>query len=221
MSRSEYDLERPENYDVLVPLVIPYWEAFYETVAGYIPTDSRRVLELGSGTGILTAMIRERIPTCDMVCLDSNPGMLAIAQKKPVLQGVTFFERDIREKWPEGPFHAVVTTQCLFSFSKTERAHIVGEAYRHLSDGGVFVNGDVFHPGEPWEFAFYCRRLRDFICTNGLSEEVAEMMLAPLEPMVRDYTPASLCSLLRTQGFSISANPYKNELYGIVLGIRQ
>jgi tRNA (cmo5U34)-methyltransferase len=221
MSRSKYDLERPENYDALVPLVIPRWELFYETVADYIPPHSRRVLELGSGTGILTEMISKMVSGCDIVCLDSNPEMLAVAKKKPALRAVTLIEGDIMEKWPKGPFDAVVTTQCLFSFSESERAHIIAESYRHLSDGGVFVNGDVFHPGDPWEFTFYCDRLRGFMCENGLSEEVAGMMLAPLEPLVRDYTPSSLCSLLRTEGYIHTAIPYRCELYGIVLGLRR
>jgi len=220
MSRSKYDLERPENYDTLLPLVIPRWEVFYETVAGYIPSDSRRVLELGSGTGILTAMIRELVSGCDIICLDRNPEMLAVARRKPALQGVTFVERDIMEKWPQGPFDAVVTTQCLFSFSSDQRASIIAEAYRHLSDGGVFIDGDLFHPGDPWEFAFYCSRLREFICNNKLSEDIADKMLEPLEPMIRDHSVAGFRSILSSLCFTHTAVPYLNELYGVVLGIR-
>ena len=81
MSRFGYDLEDPETYDSLVPLAIPHWEAYYRSAAGLIPPGARRVLELASGTGILTTMIRERIFGCEIVCIDKNPDMLAVARR--------------------------------------------------------------------------------------------------------------------------------------------
>jgi tRNA (cmo5U34)-methyltransferase len=220
MNRSKYDLERPENYDSLLPLVIPSWELYYGTVAEYIGQGARRILELASGTGILTTIIKKKRPGSDIVCIDKNPEMLIVARKKPELREVTFIEGDILEEWPEGPFDAVVTTQCLFSFSAAKRGQIAKKAYHTLSDGGVFLNGDMFHPGNDWEFAVYTSRLKKFMCDNGLSEDVADMMLGPLDPMIRDHTASDFCSILRRVGFSRTAIPYRNGLYGIVLGIR-
>ncbi len=220
MNRSDYDVERPENYDALVPLVIPRWEEFYETAAGYIPHNARRVLELASGTGILTVKIRERVFGCDITCIDSNPGMIEIARTKQSLCDVRFIEGDIRHAWPEGPFDAVITTQCLIAFSAVERARIAEKAYQNLSDGGLFIDGDVFSPGNQWEFDYYCGRFREFMRTNGLSQEMAEKMIGPLDTLIGDYSVADLRSLLTRAGFSHTAIPYQNELYGIGLGIR-
>ena len=65
------------------------------------------ILELGSGTGFLTSLIRKERPDARITCIDRNPEMLAMAKEKPELQEkVTFIEGDILEeceKWKEKP----------------------------------------------------------------------------------------------------------------------
>ena len=100
---NHYDRTLATEYDLLALRTIPDGQRFYETVAEALPEASRQVLELGCGTGILTARIRDERPSTAVTCIDRSPAMLAIARGKPGMEDVTFVEGDIRGPWPGGP----------------------------------------------------------------------------------------------------------------------
>jgi Methylase of polypeptide chain release factors len=131
-------LEDPCNYDPLIPLVIPHWEAFYSTVAEFVPAGAGKLLELGSGTGFLSEVLRTIRPSVHLSCIDRNPEAIAIAREKPGLAGSVFIEGDIRGEWPEGPYDVIVTTQCLFQLSPADRQGIARRAYKSLTNEGLF-----------------------------------------------------------------------------------
>lgn len=212
--------EDPRNYDRLVSLVIPHAEAFYGTVAECIPPRAERVLELGSGTGILSAFIRRTRPSVALTCIERDPEAIVIAREKPGLAGTAWTEGDIRESWPAGPYDAVVSTQCLFQLSPADREEIARKASRALTEGGRFLNGDLFHPGSAWEWALYFDSWKRFMQNSGLSEQESRMIIGPLEPMIRGYTIDAWSAVLTSAGFPRVTVPCRLGIYAVVAGFR-
>lgn len=209
------------NYDLLIRQVIPYPQAFYGTVAEFVPRGAERILELGSGTGILSSFVRKSRPSAQLTCIELDPEAIAVAREKSELAGTIWTESDIRKDWPKGQYDAIVTTQCLFQFSPKDRELIGWKAYEALGGGGRFLNGDIFHPGNAWEWSLYYDNWRRFMLDSGLSEEGAEAMIGSLEPMIRGYTTAAWSSLLISAGFSRAATPFRRGLYAVVAGFRE
>jgi tRNA (cmo5U34)-methyltransferase len=214
-------LDDIRNYDLLLPKVIPYPQAFYGTVAEFVPRDAESVLELGSGTGILSSFVRKSRPSAQLTCIELDPEAVAIAREKSELAGTIWTESDIRKDWPKGQYDAIVTTQCLFQFSPANRERIGRRAYEALADGGRFLNGDIFHPGNAWEWSLYYDNWRRFMLDSGLSEEEAGAMTGPLEPMIRGYTTAAWSSFLISAGFARATIPFRRGLYAVVAGFRE
>jgi SAM-dependent methyltransferase len=217
-TRSRFDDHR--NYDCLIPLVIPHWEAFYGTVAEFVPPGAEKVLELGSGTGVLSSFIRKVRPSVHLTCIERNPEAIAIAREKPDLAGTVWIEGDIREAWPDEPYDAIVSTQCLFQLSPDDREEIARRAHGVLTEGGCFLNGDLFHPGTARELDLSIDAWCRFMQNSGLTEQESRAMIGPLERMIQGYTIEAWSALLTSVGFARVAIPYRSGLYAVAAGFR-
>jgi ubiquinone/menaquinone biosynthesis C-methylase UbiE len=142
----------PENYDrYLGPALFePYARDLADRLAVRRP---KSVLEIASGTGILTRHLRERLgPDAYIVATDLNPGMLNYAQAKFASTTNVEWDEADASALPFGPesFDAAV---CQFGmmFVPDKRA-AMREAFRVLRPGGAFAF-NVWDRMEQNEFA--------------------------------------------------------------------
>ena len=121
------------GYDALLDWVIR---------AADIRPDSR-VLELGSGTGNLTA----RIPVCgELVCVDISQRMEEIARPKLAhLTQRSFIEDDILQVFerPLGKFDAIISTYTVHHLTREEKRLLFEQVWAHLVPGGRAAFGDL------------------------------------------------------------------------------
>jgi ubiquinone/menaquinone biosynthesis C-methylase UbiE len=108
-----------------------------------------RALELGCGTGALTARLVER--GAQVTAFDQNPEMLdrARARLAGAAEGaVAWQERAAAEidALPEAGFDVVLASFSLSEMSPLERAHVLREARRRLCGGGTLAIGDELRP---------------------------------------------------------------------------
>ena len=110
--------------------------------AADIHPDSR-VLELGSGTGNLTA----RIPVCgELVCVDISQRMEEVARPKLAhLTQRSFIEEDILQVFerPLGEFDHVISTYTVHHLTSDEKRLLFEQVWAHLVPGGRAAFGDL------------------------------------------------------------------------------
>lgn len=109
----------------------------------------KRILELGTGPGPLTARILKRFPDARVVEVETDPVLLRVARLalRPYGSRVSWLLADLREKsWaehlPVQGFDAVVSSLTLHWFEREEIRGIYREARRLLRPNGVLLNGD-------------------------------------------------------------------------------
>jgi trans-aconitate 2-methyltransferase len=73
------------------------------------PPRCRSVVDLGCGTGALTAQLARRWPTAHVIGVDSSAEMLAAADPQAVAAGVQFVQADLRDWRPDVPVDLLVT----------------------------------------------------------------------------------------------------------------
>lgn len=242
----------PSRYDTLQKQCLPGWEAFFSTVIKFIPEsvfeETKRnnreieILELGSGSGFLTSLIRREKPDARITCIDRNPEMLAVAKEKPELQeNVTFIEGDILEeceKWKEesggqeetarkeepygkGKFDVVVSTQCLCFLPPDAKARVFRRIYEALKPEGRFIEGDIFMPGSEWEEGIYRAHWKSYMVEQGLTIQEAEEMLGTFgQVRERIDTPGKFRERLEEAGFERIFCPYWYEMYAVFIACR-
>jgi ubiquinone/menaquinone biosynthesis C-methylase UbiE len=121
----------------------------HEAVAeAAVPEPGARVLEIGCGTGAVSARLLGR--GARLTALDQNPEMLERARRRPAVRGaeVEWLERSAAEidALPAAAFDAVVASLCLSEMSAGERRFVLAEAARRLAPGGRLVVADEVRP---------------------------------------------------------------------------
>ena len=148
----------PERYDagmrvITLGRVLALHQAVAEAAA---PKPGARVLEIGCGTGAVTARLVER--GAEVTAFDQNPEMMDRARERlQQLEGaqgsITWLERTASEidMLAPGAFDAVVISLALSEMSAAERRYVLREAARRLVRGGVLAVADEVRPARGWQ----------------------------------------------------------------------
>ena len=124
----------------------------------HVPLDARRVLDLGTGDGRLTAMLRADRPELTATGLDFSALMLERARQRfSADERIELIEHDLSRPLPElGRFDAVVSSFAIHHLEHERKRELYGEVLDLLEPGGVFANFEhVASPNERLHRAFF------------------------------------------------------------------
>ena len=126
-------------YDRLVGMN-PGYHAHLRRSAAAIPSDARRVLDAGCGTGASTRALLAVVPDAEIVAVDASAGMLAETRRKRWPAKVIFVEsriEDVAEAGISGPFDAIFAAYLVRNLPDPDRTLAGFRAL--LRPGGVLV----------------------------------------------------------------------------------
>jgi len=138
-------------YDDAIRRFIPGYETMLrvaaEAVAAVRP---RLVLDLGAGTGALSAATLEHLDTGSVALMDVDPEMLDQARERlaPFGDRMRFLEQSFDDPLP--PCDAVAASLSLHHVPTiAEKQDLYRRIFDALSPGGVLVNADAAMPSDP------------------------------------------------------------------------
>jgi len=117
-------------YDAKHAFVFQYGE---DVISLLNPQPGERILDMGSGTGHLTAKIAEA--GCQVTGIDNAPEM--VAKAKETYPEIPFLQMDGADFALEQPFDAVFSNATLHWISSPEK--VIANVYQALKPGGRFV----------------------------------------------------------------------------------
>jgi tRNA (cmo5U34)-methyltransferase len=108
----------------------------------FLPSDSTRILDIGSGGGRLMELVKLACPTAEFVALDFSPTMLETLRSKFGGDArVKVVSHDLSEPLPDlGEFSAVVSSFAIHHLLHERKRALYQEIYARLVRGGVFCN---------------------------------------------------------------------------------
>jgi tRNA (cmo5U34)-methyltransferase len=111
-----------------------------------------RLLDLGAGTGLLTAVLVEALPGCRVTLLDEAPGMLAQARERfaSIADRLELIEGDLLRDLPDGPFDVIASGLAIHHLDPPDQARLYAAARERLAPGGVFVNAEQLTAPVKW-----------------------------------------------------------------------
>ena len=135
------------DYDRSRRQLVPCFEDFYGAVLDLLPfePESRaRVLDLGAGTGLLSALIRDRFPQVELTLVDITPKMLDLARKRFADDDahVAFEIADLETLAFERQYDAVVSALAIHHLADDGKARLFSRVFGALAPGGLFVNAE-------------------------------------------------------------------------------
>jgi tRNA (cmo5U34)-methyltransferase len=120
----------------------------------FIPADTRRILDLGTGDGRLLALVREELvrrehPDTEAVAVDFSPAMLEAVRKRFAGESsVSVVAHNMDEPLPTlGKFDAVISSFAIHHLVHERKRALYVEICGLLKPGGVFCN--LEHVGSP------------------------------------------------------------------------
>jgi len=115
---------------------MPQLAVGYSELLAILPTNPKRVLDLGCGDGKVMAMIGG-----SGVAVDFSPHMLEQARARFLADDVEVVEHNLNAPLPDlGTFDLVVSAFAIHHCSHERKQELYAEIFRILEPGGVFAN---------------------------------------------------------------------------------
>jgi tRNA (cmo5U34)-methyltransferase len=205
---SEYDAQRK--------YVIPELEEFYGAAvwAAESAVTNPEILDIGAGTGLLSAFMVEKFPAARLTLLDIAENMLEIARQRfSGRENVRYVIRDYSRADPGGPYDIVCSALSIHHLSPEDKRVLFGRIFSALKPGGVFVNADQAEGETPYFRQRYLEYWNDFLHQGPLSEAQYAEILKRRDTLDRNEKLSVQLAWLHEAGFSDVDVVYKNRTF--------
>ncbi|EME71586.1 SAM-dependent methyltransferase [Paramagnetospirillum caucaseum] len=212
------------SYDRLRRQLIPCFDDFYgaaiDLAVEFAPPGAR-ILDLGAGTGLLSALAAERLPDARLVLTDLAEGMLSRARERfagrPV--PVEFRVMNHLDLAEEGAYDVVMSALSIHHLEDEGKRAVYAAMARAVRPGGVVVNADQVAGDSPEMEARYWRHWHEAIQRAGVP---ADEIAAAIERQTLDRRAplAPQLDWLRHAGLAEVECRYKNVSFAVMAGIR-
>jgi len=168
--------EAAGSYDEARRRLVPGIDGLYRSVLESIPfgvDEPIKVLDLGAGTGLLSAVVAERFPRARITLVDLSVEMLRVARRRFSHEPDRFEFRvmDFARKDLPGGYDLVASALSVHHLTDGDKRELFEKVHGALVTDGLFVNLDQVLGETPEEEAGYeewwLRRVRE----AGASEE--------------------------------------------------
>lgn len=136
---SDFFTKRLDGYEEHMSI----WEKSYSIFAESLPSECRKILDLGCGTGLELDKIWQKDPDIDVTGVDLCQSMLDKLLEKHFDKHLTtvcqdYFQYDFGcRKWD-----AIISFESLHHFLPEHKKDLYQKAYNGLKNSGVFILGD-------------------------------------------------------------------------------
>jgi tRNA (cmo5U34)-methyltransferase len=210
------------QYTALRRRLVPGYDAFYGAVIdslALVRGGMRRVLDLGAGTGLLSAHVREAFPDARIELLDGSEPMLREARERLGSAVAAAHVQDMADALPAGPFDAVVSALAIHHLADEDKRVLFARTHDVLRPGGAFINAEQVSAPTPALDAVYEHRWAQDCRALGASLEELD---AARERMRHDRCADTESQLrwLREAGFDTGDCVYKSWRFAVMFGLK-
>lgn len=138
LSMKTFFNERVDGYDNAHTEIMESKERLTRT----LPENTKKVLDLGAGTGLELIALFERFPDARVTAVDISEKMLEQLQARPFGDRVTCLAGDFFEVPFGEDYDAVISTSALHHFTREDKTVLYAKILASLRPGGLFINSD-------------------------------------------------------------------------------
>jgi len=212
------------TYDRARRQLIPCFDDFYRTAVELIPFPSDaplRVLDLGAGTGLLSAFVARAFPHARITLVDVAAEMLTVARERLAAESARFEFRvlDFSTAPLPGEVDVIVSALAIHHLSDVAKQDLFRRCYAALRPGGAFINAEqVLGPTpaaegrnrDAWLRQVRARGVSETDLAQALDRQKADRC-APLEAQVRWLADA---------GFRDADCAFKHYYFAVYAGFK-
>ncbi|HXX55739.1 MAG TPA: methyltransferase domain-containing protein [Methanoregula sp.] len=221
--RSAFD-EIAAEYDAQRQYVIPQMDEFYGAAvwAAEPGKTDPDILDIGAGTGLLSALMLGKFPAARLTLLDISENMLAVAKDRfQARNDVRYLVGDYSRLNLGGPYDIVCSALSIHHLAAEDKRLLFRRIFSSLRPGGIFVNADQADGETPYFRDRYLEYWNAFLAGGPLNESECAEVLKRRNSLDRNEKLSLQLSWLQEAGFSDVDVVYKNRTFIVTVAKKE
>lgn len=210
-----------QDYDSQREYVIPEMRQYYGAAVWAMETKEPEpaILDVGAGTGLLSALLLEKIPDARLTLMDISENMLDMARKRfSGRAGTEYVVCDYSCSELGGPYDIVCSALSIHHLETEDKRKLFSRIYAALRPGGMFVNADQADGETPYFRQRYLDYWDDFLRNGPMTEAQHAEILKRRDTLDKNEKLSSQLAWLREAGFSDVDVVYRNRTFVVMVG---
>jgi len=209
-----------KKYDEQRRKFIPCFDDFYGAAVSVASVDSENpcILDIGAGTGLLSAFLMKRYPEASFTLIDISEKMLDMAKDRfGNKSNVKYIAADYSKYDFTEKYDLVVSAVSIHHLEDEEKKELYKKSYSILKEKGVFINADQVHGETPFIENLNKTTWKQHVEISGLPEEE---ILAGYErvKLDKDTCLDKQLDWLKEAGFCDVSCIYKYYQFAVMFG---
>lgn len=209
------------EYDAKRRWIIPGFDNFYEAAvwAADWPGEEPRILDIGAGTGLLSALLLEKYPSCFLTLLDISEKMLELARERfSGRENVEYCIRDYRSHELAGKYDIISSALSIHHLEHEEKRSLYRRIFGVLKQGGIFVNAEQVMGESGWHQARNYAFWDEHVMNGPLQGNQLKEAMKRRDSLDKVERLSVQLEWLRDIGFSDVDVIYKNRSFAVFMG---
>jgi len=163
--------QRAFDYDGLIPRLIPRYREQHDLILQLIPFETNahiKVLDLGAGTGILSALILQAFPQANVLAFDIAEKMLKVCQTNlsPYQERLTLQQGNFAEDDFGNRYDLVVSGLAIHHLDSAGKQTLFKKLFQSMNSGGILLIRDIVTAATPRLTEQYEQLWRQYMKAN-------------------------------------------------------
>jgi len=213
-----------EDYDSQREHVIPELRQYYGAAVWAMesPEPEPAILDIGAGTGLLSALLLEKFPDARLTLMDISENMLEMARKRFARRtGTGYIVCDYSRSELNGPYDIVCSALSIHHLATEDKLQLFRRIFAALKPGGMFVNADQAEGETPYFTRRYLDYWNDFLRSGPMTESQHAEILKRRDTLDRNEKLSVQLLWLHQAGFSDVDVVYKNRTFIVTAARRR
>lgn len=209
------------QYDSQRRYVIPQMEEFYGAAvwAATWPGNNPAILDIGAGTGLLSALLLQRYPGAALTLLDISGKMLEVARERFTGNSqVRFLVADYSREPLPGRYDLICSALSIHHLEHVEKRKLFMRVRDALNPGGLFVNADQAEAHSRWLSRMNTEYWDSFVASSPFNKDELKAAMERRDSLDRNAKLFDQVAWLRAAGFSGVDIVYKNRMFCVFVG---
>ncbi|MBH5318920.1 class I SAM-dependent methyltransferase [Paenibacillus sp. GSMTC-2017] len=211
-----------KDYDIQRHSLIPCFNDFYSSAVTWtnVSTTTPAILDLGAGTGLLSAMMLNKFPDAKLTLIDFSEVMMEQAKSRLSDNNeVTYIVDDYITHPFDTKFDAIVSSLSIHHLSHEDKRVLFQNIYNNLVPGGIFVNADQALGTSPAIEKQFSVLWEQAVIASGLEQPLIEASKTRRK-LDQSATLEDQLHWLRESGFSEVDCVYKHREFTVFVACK-